>query len=112
MTHDINVLRAWIRIVLIVAAICTTAVPLLYSFSPWRSRRLGQLFMLQAVSFAVAIDLSLLFSYWRPKTTEDNILLLFWVDASVLTMIAISTAALAWMMVLLNYRKKKGRKDE
>lgn len=108
MTHDINVLRAWIRIVLLVAAICTTAVPILYSFSPWRSRRVGQLFMLQALSFAAAIDMSLLFAYWRPR----NILMLFWVDAFVLTAIAVSTAALAWLMVRLNYLKKKGTKDD
>ena len=104
MTHDIEVLRAWIRIVALVAAICTTAVPVLYAFSPWRSRRVGQLFMLQAVSFAAAMILTVLFSYWRPK----NILVMFWVDAVVLTAIAGSTAALALLMWRTNHPKKKG----
>lgn len=101
MTHDVNILRQWILVCLIIAAIGTTTVPILYAFFPWRSRRLGQMFMLQAISFAAAIDLTALFAFWNPK----NELVLFWVNAIVLTGIAISTSALAWIMWQI---KKKG----
>lgn len=107
MNGDIEVLRAWIRVVLIIAAICTTAVPIIYSFSPWRSRPFGRLFMMQAISFAVAMDLSALFSVWHPV----NILILFWVDALILTLIAASTSAMAGMMWRMSHPSKKGKQN-
>lgn len=107
MTHDIHVLREWIRVVVIIAAVCTTSVPVLYSFSPWRSRRLGQLFMLQAISFATAMDLSAVFSIWKPT----DVLVLFWTDAVVLSAIAVSTASLALLMWTMNHPKDKAKSD-
>lgn len=103
MSENIEFLGMWILICTIVAAVGTTAVPVLYAFSPWRSRRLGQLFMLQAVAFAMAIDLTVLFEIWRPI----NILVLFWVNAVVFTFIASSTSALAIFMWRLNHPSKK-----
>lgn len=103
MPEDIETLRLWIRIVLIITAICTTSVPVLYAFSPWRSRLFGRLFMLQAISFAVAMDLSVLLSFWQPK----NILIIFWINAIILSGIAASTAALAVMMWVVPRRARK-----
>jgi hypothetical protein len=59
--------------------------------------------MLQAISLAVAMDLSALFSVWTPR----DILILFWVDALVLTAIAGSTASLSIFMFRLNHPKKR-----
>lgn len=107
MTHDIHVLTTWIHIVVVIAAICTTVVPVLYSFFPWRTRRIGQVFMLQAVSFAVAMDLTALFSYWHPS----DILVVFWVDAFILTAISVSTAAFAVLILKMNYdASRKGKR--
>lgn len=103
MTHNLEVLTVWILFCVFIAALGATAVPILYSFSKWRERRLGQLFMLQAVSFALAIDFTFLFNIWTPK----SILVLFWLNALVFTMIAISTSALAWLMWRLNHPKKR-----
>ena len=103
MTRDITVLREWIRVAGIICAICTTAVPIIYSFSPWRSRALGKLFMLQAISFALAIDISVLFSIWIPT----DILVVFWVDAIVLTAVAVSTASLAIFIWRMNAPNRK-----
>ena len=100
---DIDVLAVWILICVIVAAIGTTAVPILYSFSPWRSHLLGQLFMLQAISFALAVDFTALFAVWSPK----NILVMFWVNTIVFTAIAVSTSSLALLMWKLNHPKKR-----
>lgn len=103
MNEDIAALVVWILICATVAAICTTAVPILYAFFPWRTRRLGQLFMLQAVSFAVAMDATVIFTLWTPK----SILVLFWINAIVFTAIAISTSLLAWWMWSLRRSAKK-----
>lgn len=103
MTQDIKVLTTWILICVFVAAVGSTAVPILYAFSNWRARRLGQLFMLQAVAFAIAIDFTFLFNIWTPK----SILVLFWLNALVFTFIAASTTALTWYMWKLNHPKKR-----
>lgn len=106
MTHNIHALVSWIRIVAVITATCTTVVPILYSFFPWRTRRIGQIFMLQAVSFAMAMDLTALFSYWHPK----DILVVFWIDAFVLTAVSVSTAAFAVLILKMNYdASRKGK---
>jgi hypothetical protein len=103
MTHNIHALREWIRVVVIVTAICTTAVPVLYSFFPWRSRPIGILLMVESISFALAMDLSALFTIWKPS----DILIVFWIDAVMLTAIAVSTAAMAYLMlrILISQRR-------
>jgi hypothetical protein len=108
MTHNLHVLIQWIRIVALVTATCTTAVPVIYSTFPWRTRRLGKLFMAQAVSFAAAMDLTAVFSYWHPK----NILLVFWIDAVVLTLVSVSTASLAGIMISARFFPKKDRQTK
>ena len=103
MTRDIEVLKQWLQIAVLIAAACTTAVPIIYSFSPWRAKRIGQLFMLQALSFAAAMDLSALFSVWQPK----DVLIIFWVDVIVITAIAGSTSALAVLIWRMSHPREK-----
>lgn len=108
MTQDIEVLQFWLRIVCVIACVTTTAVPVIYAFAPWRTRLFGRLFMLQAVSFAAAIDLITLFAFWRP----DNILIVFWVEVIVISGIAVSTLLLTVMMWVTAYKnapKRGGR---
>lgn len=88
MTRDINVLRMWLLIVVVIAAISTTAVPVLYSRLPWRSKTAGKFFMMQAIAFAAAIDTTVLFQFWHP-----DILVEFWIDTVIFTAIAASTIA-------------------
>ena len=95
MTHNIDVLREWIRVVVIISAICTTSVPIMYAFFPWRKRPLGRILMAKAISFAIAMDLSAIFAIWTPS----DILIVFWVDAIVLTGIAASTLTMTLYMV-------------
>lgn len=103
MTRDIEVLRAWLLVVVVIAAIGATAVPVIYSFLPWRKHRVGFAFMLMAISFAAALDMTVLFAFWRPQ----EILILFWVQAIVFTGIAISTSTLAWVTLRLRYPTKR-----
>jgi hypothetical protein len=102
MTHDVDVLKNWIQACLVLAAIFTTAFPILYLFSPWYSTKLGRLLMLQAVAFAIAIDCTLLFQFWFPS----NILVIFWINAIVFFLIAISTGALTLMLWRTNHNKR------
>jgi hypothetical protein len=104
MTHDVHVLTEWIKVATFIAAICTTSVPVIYAFSPWYESKLGRLFMMKAVSFALAMDLTVIFMIWTPT----NILVIFWTDAIVLTTIAASTASLAFLIWRMNHPKKKG----
>jgi hypothetical protein len=108
MTEDIEVLMFWIKVAVVVASIGTTAVPVLYAFSPWRTYLFGRLFMLQALSFAAAMDLTTLFTFWQPK----NILVVFWIDVIVLTAIAISTSLLVIMMWLVPRREERKAKND
>jgi hypothetical protein len=103
MTRDLEVLRAWLLAVVVIAAIGATAVPILYSFLPWRKSRIGSAFMLKAISFAAAMDMTVLFAFWQP----EDILVMFWVEALVFTAIAISTTRLVWVTFRLRYPEKR-----
>lgn len=101
MTTDVDTLMNWVQGCLVAAAIFTTAFPILYLFSPWYSTLLGRLLMLQAISFALAIDFTLLFQFWVPV----NVLIVFWMNAAVFFLIAIATGALTIKLWILNHRK-------
>lgn len=101
MTTDIEVLRFILLICLAIAAIFTTAFPVLYLFSPWYASKLGRLFMLQSVSYALALDMTLLFAIWQ----TENLLLRFSVTAIVFCLLAVSSAALTWMLWRTNHSK-------
>jgi hypothetical protein len=58
--------------------------------------------MLQAVTLAITIDLSTLFSFWHPK----DVRVLFWVDTIVISLIAISTLAMTMLMWKMRFSYK------
>lgn len=100
--NDIDVLRTWVRVVLIVAGVCSTTLPVLYSFSPWRQRALGRLFMSLAISFAAVIDLWATLQLWKL-----SLLMHYYFDVVVLTAVAISTVRLTYYMWRVNWPKQK-----
>jgi len=103
MTHDIHTLIQILRAVLIVAAVSATSFPFVYSFFPWRRSLIGRVLMTYAISLAVALDVSCLFAYWRPK----NILIQFWVDVICFTFIAIASALMTAVMIGANYKSHR-----
>jgi branched-subunit amino acid ABC-type transport system permease component len=103
MPHDVQTLRQWLRIVMIITAFCSTALPLVYSLTGWRKFKTGRLFMLLSLSFATAIDVTVLFSFWRPK----NVLVIFWVDALLFTFIAAASLSLIILVIKMNYLRWK-----
>lgn len=98
-----DVLLFWYRVVCVICSITTTAVPFLYSFTPWRTRLFGKLFMVQAIALAVAMDMTTLFAFWRPT----SILIRFAVGIGILLGIGIATTGLAVMMVVVPLRVRR-----
>lgn len=107
MNSDPATLILWIRGCLWIAALCTTAFPLLYLFSAWQGSKLGRVVMLQAVAFALAMDVTLLFQYWTPSSP----MVIFWINAFVLSLIAVASASLTVMMWVSNYKLRKRIKE-
>lgn len=108
MTQDMKVLTAWIFLCVLLAAVGTTTVPIIYSFYPWRLRPIGRLFMLQSISFALATDLTAMFMLWPP----NNLLVMFWINALVFSFIAVTTLSTAiWLLARMWYIIKKGKQN-
>lgn len=101
---DIEVLGMIIQVLLVIAASCVTLFPVLYSFYPWKTTKLGRILMFQGIAFAWSLDLTVLFQFWLP----DSILLLFWIQAVSFAMIALATSLLTWKMWVLNRRRRAG----
>ncbi len=99
MTRDVDVLTHWIQGCLYVAAFCTTAFPFLYLFSPWYASQLGRCLMLQAVAFALIVDVTVLFQFYHPS----DILVYFWVEAFCFSLVAVASAALTVMLWRTNH---------
>ena len=99
---DLEALRLWVRVCLVVAAIWTTAFPILYLFSPWRLTGLGKVLMLQGIAFALAMDLTAAFNFWMPI---HRMKLAYIIDALVLTFIAASTGALTVMLWKIQHER-------
>lgn len=99
MTHDIDTLTHWTNIFIWIAAICATSFPILYMFSPWYKTQIGKVMMLQSAAFALAIDVTLLSRYWRPK----DVVILFWMNAVVFGLLAFATASMTYLLWQSNY---------
>lgn len=110
MPQDHETLRSWVQVCLIVAAVCTTAFPVLWSFSRWWTTTLGRLLMLQAVSFAVAMDLTLFFQIYR--VPPGHIHLVLWLESVVFGLISLSTLLLTGTMIRLNYMRHHRKKED
>jgi hypothetical protein len=67
MTHDVQTLRQWLFVVVVIAGVGATSVPLLYAFTGWRTSRLGKLFMFKSLAFATLVDTFVLFKFWKPN---------------------------------------------
>jgi len=107
MTHDIQALMNWILACLVVAGICATAFPILYAFSPWYLSKLGRALMIQSIAYALALDLTAIFTLWTP----NSIMFIFWTNAFVFTFITCTSAYLTYMMVEYNYQVRQYAKE-
>lgn len=108
MTRDVETLTQIAKWFLFIAATMATAFPLLYSFSPWWSTTVGRLLMFKAISFALVLDMTVVFQFWQP----EDILIYFWVQVVCFTLIAISTGLLTFFMVRMNYKRWRFKDSE
>jgi hypothetical protein len=107
MTRDPATLREIVRIFIILGAIATTSFPILYSFAPWYASQVGRVLMLKALTFALLMDIILLFQYWRPK----DILVLFWIQIFMYLLIALQASAMSILLIRLNFRNRKSKRE-
>lgn len=94
-------------IVVILAAIAATMFPIMYSFAPWHVDPLGRALMFKAISFALAIDLTVLLQVWQP----DDIRVAIWVSIFVFGCIAVATGWLTYMLWQNNFTSTRRRKN-
>lgn len=94
----------WSRVCLYIAAICTTAFPLLYLLSPWYKSKLGRAVMLQSVALAFAINLSVIRVFWDMSNLQILI-------RNVTILLFISGASLYLTATLWYYNFKSHNKE-
>lgn len=76
--HDVDVLRAWMRGILVVTAICVSLFPLLYaSFSPWYRSRVGVALLFKSTSTALLIDYSAARIFIFPDASREFNLIVY-----------------------------------
>jgi hypothetical protein len=113
MSVDIDTIRTYLRVCMIIAAVCTTAFPLLYAFSPWYRSVLGRALMIQAIGFALILDITAFYTL----VDGENVKVKLWVYTFGFTYIALAAAFLTSRLWEINHRVRKnqeknlGRRD-
>lgn len=108
MPEDIENLMHVLHFFLWVAAVCATIFPIAYAIVPWFRSALGRALMLQSVSLALALDVTLFFQYWNPY--PEHILIAFWVNVVVFGMIAVATSYLTFLLLRLHLTRTRSPK--
>lgn len=108
MTRDPETLAEILKYMLVIAAIFATAFPVIYSFSRWHETGLGRILMLHGISLAFALDVTVLFYFWTPT----DILVAFWIEVIIFTLIALASCLMCIYLVRLNYMNKEKVTDE
>lgn len=101
---NIDTVLQWTQTFLAIAAICTTAFPLLYLFSPWYRSQLGRAVMIQSVSVALALDVSAVYQFWTFTTNLRTIMI---INVGVLALISVASLYQTTMLVYYNFSSKK-----
>lgn len=101
---SIDTVIQWVKFASVFTAILTTAFPLIYLFSPWYRSQLGRAVMLQSVSIAFAIDITVVYQHWR-FTTDLRTLML--INIGLLLFISAGTLYLIIMLLVYNFANHK-----
>lgn len=107
MTQNIEVLNRIIQSCLYFAAFSTTLVPVVYALAPWYQSALGRAFMLQSVSFAAVMDLTVIFQFWTPIDVRVK----FWIEAIMFVVIAAATTRIVILMLKIRTRPEDSYYD-
>ena len=101
MTRDAETLSDILNVVLLITAICATSFPVMYLFCPWWTTSLGRILMLHGFALALALDTTLILRYWRPS----DILIGFWIEIAIFSLIAVANALMTTWLWRLNFSK-------
>jgi hypothetical protein len=104
--HEIHVLTNWVRVFLISATVFADLFVVLYAFSPWYRSAVGRLLMLQSISLALALDITLVFHFWPPS----SIWTAFWVEVMEFFLITIASCSLCILLLVYYTRTLRRRK--
>lgn len=109
MPKDMETVIDYIRICLVITAICVSLFPILYLFSPWYRSHLGRAVMIQSMSVAFAIDVSVVRAYWIRDMTPTGLFLL---NVVTLGFIAAASVYLTVMLIHYNFQNKENEDVE
>lgn len=85
---------------LVVASLCTTAFPVMYSRCPWNSTVLGRALMAMSTSGAVAVDLAFVYSLWTPSDVRLSSVTAILISSA----LSMSSAYLTLVMWRINHQ--------
>jgi hypothetical protein len=107
MTRDIVILEHILKLFLDISAFFTTLFVVMYWFSPWFKSHLGRAIMLQAISLALALDMTVLFQYWQP----EDILVSFWIQVLIFGLISVGAIYKCVVLWQANYKGEEEQSD-
>jgi hypothetical protein len=108
MPKDMETVIEYIKIMLVVTGICVSLFPILYLFSPWYRSHLGRAVMIQSMSVAFAIDISVVRAYWLQDMTVTALFLL---NLVILAFIAGASMYLVVMLLYYNFQNRETQDD-
>ena len=95
-----------VTLIAIIAAITTTAIPILYSRVKWEKSIVGRLFMLKTISMSFTVDVALYFRIAEPPLEVRNFFTLI-----MYTLLAISATLFLSMMWRLQAKNQFNEKE-
>lgn len=104
MTYDVDNMVVVGRLFLVLAAVMTTAYPVIYSLMPWYKSRLGRAMMLKAIAFNMLLWLKVILTFFLNDHTRTFLL---WFNAITLILIGIATSLMTFE--LLRVQRKQIR---
>lgn len=107
-TRDMELAVILGRLILILAVFTTTSFPVLYLFSPWYKARLGQAFMMQSCTLAIAIWLKFILTFFLKNGHPEFLL---WANVVILVMITIATTSLTYLLWTIQSEARAERKE-
>lgn len=105
---DIELISLANRVLIVITGIFVTAFPILYSRSAWAKSVVGRTLMLQAVSLAIAIDLTV----WRVIFHAGDRIEIVVAYFIVFLLLSLSSGAMIRLLWKINYKNRKSNEQK
>lgn len=93
------------RVLLVIAAITTTAFPILYSRVTWYKSLLGMAMMLLATTLSATVLLKLVLTFFSHSPARNTLL---WINVATLLLIIVATSTLTYLQWSFRRKIKRG----